>query len=228
MLDKTITIVCGLALALALGACSDDSGPTPDTKQPPKEAGAEAKVDMPSGSETAPPDVGADGVAPDMATGPIDVNAGIAGTQIDRAGRPAISTVLLFGRSETIKDAFNESGPDQLKSGAAADAMNQMIDTLTALGSTPLTINSVPLNAATLKAVLVAGGDVLMVDTSGTTNDYLGVDLGVSGSFGGRALDDDIVDKSLSALTYQAITTDKVDANDVQFKTAFPYLADAH
>ncbi|MCA9669775.1 MAG: DUF4331 family protein [Myxococcales bacterium] len=222
MLNKTLLFACGLGLVLALGACSDDSGTKPDTKKP-TEAGAETAPPKEAGSEAAPTEAGTD-----MAVTPIDVDANIAGTQIDRAGRPGISSVLLFGAAETAKDTFNESSPDALKSGAVADGMNALIDTLTGLGTSPLQVNGVDLTAATLKAVLVAGGDVLKVDTAGTTTGYLGVEVGISGAFGGRGLDEDVVNTSLAALTSKAITTDKVDANDVAFKSTFPYLADAH
>lgn len=57
-------------------------------------------------------------------------------------------------------------------------------------------------------------------------------------NFGGRSLSDDVVDIGLGALfgdllgndqnVTEGLTTDNVDANDVAFGTAFPYLAAPH
>ncbi len=60
----------------------------------------------------------------------------------------------------------------------------------------------------------------------------------VFGGFGGRSLSDDVVDIGLGALfgsllgntagVTPGLTTDNVNANDVPFLTAFPYLAPAN
>lgn len=49
-----------------------------------------------------------------------------------------------------------------------------------------------------------------------------------SGFLNGRQLADDVIDAELSLITDGAVTTDCVDANDVAFQTAFPYLAPPH
>lgn len=60
----------------------------------------------------------------------------------------------------------------------------------------------------------------------------------VFGGYGGRSLPDDVVDIGLGAIfgtllgntnnVTPGLTTDNVDANDVPFRSTFPYLAAAH
>lgn len=60
----------------------------------------------------------------------------------------------------------------------------------------------------------------------------------VFGGYGGRSLPDDVVDIGLDAIfgtllgntnnVTPGLTTDNVDANDVPFRSTFPYLAAAH
>lgn len=60
----------------------------------------------------------------------------------------------------------------------------------------------------------------------------------VFGGYGGRTLPDDVVDTGLGAIfgtllgnpnnVTPGLTTDNVDANDVPFRSTFPYLAAAH
>jgi hypothetical protein len=124
----------------------------------------------------------------------------IDGQQIDRIGRPAINTVLIpAGR----KDEFNESSPaDDLASfGADVNA------TIASLSSQA--------NADALTPILLP--DVLTFDTSSA-----------AGFLNGRQLDDDVIDAELGLLSAGAVTTDLVGANDVPFRSTFPYLAPAN
>jgi hypothetical protein len=60
----------------------------------------------------------------------------------------------------------------------------------------------------------------------------------VFNGYGGRSLSDDVVDIGLGAIfgtllgnpnnVTPGLTTDNVDANDVPFRSTFPYLAPAH
>ena len=178
----------------------------------------------------------------DTPNGKIDVNAGIDGTRIDRVGRPGISTVPLAKEVATLsgddlpteadKDYFNQSSVavlsgDTAPASALRSKMGGVLDVLYSLGSADLVVNGVALSDATLKAVLI-DEDVLKIDVDGTTTNYLGVEVGLGGSFGGRALAADVVDTSLTALTRQALVTDKVGENDKAFSNDFPYLASAN
>jgi hypothetical protein len=121
--------------------------------------------------------------------------------QVDRAGRPAVATVLI---PPALKDAFNAGKPANDRA-AFGDAVRA---SLIALG------NDAP-TAAGLADVLLP--DVLTIDTS---------DAG--GFLNGRRLEDDVIDIELNLLSDGAVPTDFVDANDKPFLTTFPYLASPH
>lgn len=124
----------------------------------------------------------------------------IDGQQIDRMGRPAINTVLI---PEQRKDEFNRSAPADDLANFGAD-VNAAISALSNQG-----------NADALTPVLLP--DVLTFDTSSP-----------AGFLNGRQLADDVIDAELNLLSAGAVTTDMVDANDVPFRTVFPYLAPAN
>ena len=121
--------------------------------------------------------------------------------QVERMGRPVINTVLIPSAN---KDAFNVGKPahDQ------RDFRGDVVSTLLALGNDATT-------AGALADVLLP--DILTVDTSVDT-----------GFLNGRNLADDVIDGSLALVSGGAISSDCVDANDVPFLGAFPYLADPH
>ena len=119
------------------------------------------------------------------------------GVQIDRAGRPAINTVLI---PEGSKDAFNAGDPvDDFD--VFGDEVNATIVSL-----------SDQANADALTPILLP--DLLTFDPSDP-----------SGFLNGRGLTDDVIDAELGLLTAGALTTDGVDANDVAFLDVFPFLA---
>lgn len=124
-----------------------------------------------------------------------------AGTQIDRKGRPAINTVLI---PSARKDEFNQADPvnDLAAFGADVEAA------ITGLSDAT--------NAAALTPILLP--DVLTFDTADA-----------SGFLNGRQLADDVIDAELTLLTASSSPIgDGVDANDLPFSNAFPYLAPAH
>lgn len=121
-----------------------------------------------------------------------------AGSQIDRIGRPAINTALLSG--DERKEAFNIATPDMDTANFGAD----VTAAITSLSNAE--------NAESLTAVLLP--DVLTFDTSSA-----------AGFLNGRQLADDVIDAELNLLSAGAVSGDGVDANDVPFSTAFPYLA---
>lgn len=119
------------------------------------------------------------------------------GSQVDRIGRPAINTALI---PTARKDEFNQSAADQ-------DPVNFGDDVRAAITSL-----SDAANAAALTDILLP--DVLTFDTSNA-----------GGFLNGRQLADDVIDAELNLLSGGAVLGDGVDANDVPFRGAFPYLA---
>lgn len=125
----------------------------------------------------------------------------VGGMQIDRMGRPAISTVLIpSGR----KDEFN--GADE-----ASDFANFGADVNAAIAGL-----SDQANADALTPILLP--DVLTFDVSNS-----------SGFLNGRQLQDDVIDAELTLLTGSSTPIgDGVNGNDVPFQSIFPYLAPAN
>lgn len=119
------------------------------------------------------------------------------GTQVDRMGRPGITTVLV---PEGRKTEFNlgEPGDDFA---AFGDDINAVITSLSSQA-----------NADALTPILLP--DLLTIDLTAP-----------SGFLNGRALEDDVIDATLGLLTEGVLTTDGVDANDRAFQSVFPYLA---
>ncbi len=121
----------------------------------------------------------------------------VGGVQIDRMGRPAINTALI---PSAMKDAFNAGTP----STDVANFSDEFLASITALSN--------PANAAALTSALLP--DVLTFDTSNP-----------AGFLNGRGLANDVIDAELNLLSAGAVTGDGVNANDVPFLGAFPYLA---
>ncbi|MAT69601.1 MAG: hypothetical protein CMJ58_08760 [Planctomycetaceae bacterium] len=121
--------------------------------------------------------------------------------QIDRVGRPAINTVLI---PSARKQEFNEAAP----AGDFAAFGSDVNSAIAGLSNQP--------NADALTPILLP--DVLTFDTSSS-----------AGFLNGRQLADDVIDAELTLLTGSASPIgDGVDANDVAFRSAFPYLAPAN
>ncbi len=121
----------------------------------------------------------------------------VGGVQIDRMGRPAINTALI---PSGTKDAFNAGMP----STDAANFSDEFTASITGLSDAA--------NAAALTPVLLP--DVLTFDTTNA-----------GGFLNGRRLADDVIDAELNLLSKGAVTGDGVNANNVPFLSAFPYLA---
>ena len=122
------------------------------------------------------------------------------GAQVDRKGRPAVNTVLI---PSARKDEFNQAVPSDDPANFGGDVRAA----ITGLSSAD--------NADALTPILLP--DVLTFDTSSS-----------DGFLNGRKLADDVIDAALGLLTEGAVTGDGVDANDVPFRSAFPYLARAN
>ena len=132
----------------------------------------------------------------------VSAKTAIAGTQFDRMGRPAINTVLLDGPR---KDLFNAGSP-------ANDYATFHVEVEAKIASLN---GGDTATAAALAGILLP--DLLTVDASSS-----------AGFLNGRQPANDVIDAELNLLTNGGVTTDMVNANDVPFLTAFPYLAAKH
>lgn len=127
--------------------------------------------------------------------------------QVDRKGIPALNTVFNHpsGQSGFDKTAYNISAPSM----DVATYRDQFITVLGAVG------NADPAGTA----------DLLLPDE-------LPVSLGATTAFAtltGRTLDDDATDVALFVTVGDpSLQSDNVDANDVAFRTVFPYVAAPH
>lgn len=135
--------------------------------------------------------------------------------RIDRMGKPAISTVLIDDGNE---DAFNSNRPrrDVRKWADEVSANLQLLSGLDGDGYDAATADSI--------ARLLLP-DVLTLDTNSSE--------GFVPALNGRQLADDVIDFELFVVTggltsAPVLDSDCVDANDVPFPTAFPYLAPGH
>lgn len=145
-------------------------------------------------------------------------------TLIDRMGKPALNTVFIdpFKVDANTKDDYNQTAP----SADVATWSGQFETVLEFFG------NSTP-TADAITGLLLP--DVLNIDTAN-----LGKSTGTSFTgdkaghiLNGRTLAEDVIDLELFVVTggldgHAILSTDHVDANDVAFSGAFPYLAAAH
>ena len=137
--------------------------------------------------------------------------------QIDRMGRPGITTVFIpknpFEDEPDQKDAFNAGKPNNDQ----ADFRAEIVDSLTLLHSLNDATDDPSDDAAKVEGLAdILLPDILTVDLSQPT-----------GFLNGRNLEDDVIDAVLPLITEGALTTDCVD-NDSNFTSTFPYLADAN
>lgn len=129
-------------------------------------------------------------------------------TQVDRKGIPALNTVFNHpsGTAGFDKTAYNTVSP----AGDVAAYTSQFETVLGAVG------NADP--SATAALLLP---DELPVDLSASTTAFA--------SLTGRRLEDDATDVALFVTVGEpSLQSDNVDANDVAFRTAFPYVAAPH
>lgn len=136
------------------------------------------------------------------------VATAFAYTQVDRKGIPALNTVFNHpsGTAGFDKTAYNTASP----AGDVAAYTSQFETVLGAVG------NADP--SATAALLLP---DELPVDLSASTTAFA--------SLTGRRLEDDATDVALFVTVGDAsLQSDNVDANDVAFRTAFPYVAVPH
>jgi hypothetical protein len=219
MMRKLITAITIVTAALA--GCSDDEtstpAATPDTGTTTTDTGT-----MTTDTGTMTTDTGG------MTDAPMPLPTG----QIDRMGRPAIATALVTAE---LKDQYNKTStyasPFPTTFTTSFNDSLKFIDGLD--GTTDWTLSSS--GAHPLRDPLL--GDFLVVDTGKACPDkgsYLDVELFVLGlrssantTCGGRTLNDDVMDTTLTA-TVTALKSpvkDNVDAATKPGTTTFPYLA---
>lgn len=140
--------------------------------------------------------------------------------QEDQMARPAINTVFIA--SGQPKDDFNETIPSLM----GANYQSVFESRLLALNP-GYTTNALGQSASDLTGLLAT--DVLNVSKTGTTTFFDGTNV-----LTGRALADDVIDVELLLIfggpmgtSNPGLTSDHVNANDVEFGVAFPYLAEA-
>jgi hypothetical protein len=140
--------------------------------------------------------------------------------QVQRLGNPLVSEVLLAKRSHPTHGAI---GPDQ----DAKLVAPEVVDFLTTVaGRDPAYINAIA-------PALIP--DMLIVDTSKDPSTATWLSTTLSAGWGGRLLQDDVVDLALTAVFGDALgdaahatpqlTTDNVAFDSPGVTTAFPYLA---
>jgi hypothetical protein len=140
--------------------------------------------------------------------------------QVQRLGNPLVSEVLLDKRDHAIHGSI---GPDQDATLVAPLVVNFMT---TVAGRDPAYIQAIA-------PALIP--DVLVVDTSKDPSTAGWLSTTLSGGYGGRTLQDDVVDQALTAVFGSALgdaahatpelTTDNVAFDSPNVTTSFPYLA---
>ncbi len=158
------------------------------------------------------------------------------GTQIDRAGRPAITTGLIAPFAADMdqvmpKNNYNAASfsmGDQFQTEIRANlAIYDSLDTVCGNQAFADMMEMGPERYDTLANALAL--DVLVVNSdNGTCSQYLGVELGVMTDCGGRAPSYDVMDVTYSALAIGMASGvgDGVDSDDAaQSDTTFPFLA---
>jgi hypothetical protein len=140
--------------------------------------------------------------------------------QVQRLGNPLVSEVLLSKRSHPTHGSI---GPDQ----DAALVAPEVVDFLTTVaGRDPAYINAIA-------PALIP--DVLVLDTSKDPSTASWLSTTLSGGWGGRRLQDDVVDLALTAVfgsvlgdaahATPELTTDNVAFDSPSVTGTFPYLA---
>ena len=154
-------------------------------------------------------------------TGTVSGDADRVYTQIDRLGNPLVSEVFLAKRSH----GFHNSGKPSTDVANHSAELKSFVATVAGRN---VTVQN------TLAAVLLP--DMLIVQTDKATNTAGWLTWALANGYGGRKLNEDVVDAGLAALfgtlldnsnTTPGLSSQHVPSNDVPFLTSFPYLAAA-
>ncbi len=140
--------------------------------------------------------------------------------QLQRLGNPLVSEVLLSKRSHPTHGSI---GPDQ----DAVLVAPEVVDFITTVGGRD------PAYISQIAPALIP--DMLIVDTSKDPSTATWLSTTLSAGWGGRKLDDDVVDLALTAVFGSALgdashatpelTTDNVAFDSPGVTSTFPYLA---
>ncbi len=145
-------------------------------------------------------------------------------TTADQMGRPAINTVFIPADQ---KDAYNQTIPSQ-QGAIYQSVIENGLKALSPAFANDGDQNALGLDAPTFASVLAT--DVLNVSLSGPTTFFDGTNV-----LTGRNLSDDVITVELLLIfggedftENPGLSDDHVDANDKNFLSGFPYLAEAH
>ncbi len=235
------TLFALLALSsVALTGCDDGDGGT--DSGPGNDAGPVTNDDAGPGPTDAGPGPTDAGPGGPMARGM--ANPPTLGNQIDRAGRPAVSSALIGtftivddAMRDAAKNAYNEdSDPSMWAANYTDDIANNLgvLDGVDRNCGNQLAAGATdaPERYDALAGVLAA--DYLLIDTTDTAcPEYLGVEaeaLGVvpDGGCGGRRPTADIIERSYSVLVAGALSgiDDGITSDDATHSDdTFPFLA---
>ena len=249
-----------LSLALGLAACGDEDAVRSEvdtgvddtgSDTPMEDVGADIPMEDTPMADTPMEDTGADtpmaDTEPDTPVGPMPrgpEGEPSLGVQIDRAGRPAISSALVGtfnGDSEAqgaTKDAYNAAGGDWSTFAVEIAGNLAILDSLDAVCGNQLLADDDNEDGRYAALAGILADDQLYVHSErGVCGTYLGLEAEIVGAVaagdggcGGRMLDDDVIDRSYSVLAAGILTgvDDLVTANDVENLADFPYLAAPH
>lgn len=143
---------------------------------------------------------------------------------VDREGIPGVNALFIpynrknaFNGGTTFGDAKGEFFNDIAGTLTALGTSSENIATLASIVGLP-PVFPIPKNGA------LGGGDMLRLETDAALAPNTG--SGANGFPNGRRPADDVIDIVLGLVTNGAITAgDNVNANDVTFRTVFPFLA---
>jgi hypothetical protein len=164
-----------------------------------------------------------------VALGGCDDDADITGpdqsrvyTQIERLGNPLVSEVFLAKRNH----GFHNTGMPSTDVANHTAELKAFVANVAGRGETVQN---------TLASVLLP--DMLIVQTDKPANTAGWLQWALADGYGGRRLDEDVVDEGLAAIfgplldptgVTPGLTSQHVPFNDVPFAATFPYLAAAH
>lgn len=238
-----------IACIAGLAACGDDDNDTPmedtgltDTTMTDTSMDDTTMTDT-SMDDTSMDDTGQD-VLPDVIgavpRGPL--NPPTLGVQVDRMGRPAVTSALVgtflpTEDADPLKDAYNAASPDTW-SDYVSDIMPSLaiIDALDTNCGNQLLADDANVDGRYAGLAGVLADDMLYVHSDRASCDtvYLGLEGEVVGALpengggcGGRGLDEDVIERSYSVLAIGELVgvDDTIVANDVPNSETFPYIA---
>lgn len=145
--------------------------------------------------------------------------------QVERLGNPLVSEVFFPKRDH----GFHNSTTPSTDVANFKALLEGFVSGPNSVAGRPAAV------ATTLSSVLLP--DMLIVDTSKSQATAGWLSWALASGYGGRRLEDDVVDAGLAAVfgtllspdnVSPGLTTDNVSANDAAFGTTFPYLAQPH